>query len=51
MIVRNLKQAGATKRHVISDGWASTRLLLKDDDMGFSFHVTKMLAGSELRMH
>ena len=51
MIVRNLKQAGATKRHVTSDGWASTRLLLKDDGMGFSFHVTKMLAGSELRMH
>src|SRR3546814_15520231 len=26
-------------------------MLLKDDGMGFSFHVTTMFAGSELKMH
>src|SRR3546814_10091642 len=38
-------------RNVRSDGWASARMLLKDDGMGFSFHVTTMFAGSELKMH
>ena len=51
MIIRNLKQAHATERRVQSDGWNSTRLLLKDDGMGFSFHVTTLFAGAELRMH
>lgn len=51
MIIRTLRQARATKRHVRSNGWASTRLLLDNDQMGFSFHVTTMFAGTELRMH
>lgn len=51
MIIRTLAQARATKRHVRSKGWASTRLLLDGDQMGFSFHVTTMFAGTELRMH
>ncbi len=34
-----------------SKGWESARLLLKDDGMGFSFHVTTMYAGDELQMH
>jgi L-ectoine synthase len=51
MIIRNLKQAHATERRVQSDGWNSTRLLLKEDGMGFSFHVTTLFAGAELRMH
>ena len=53
MIVRQLQAARASGRRIVSpDGnWESTRLLLKDDQMGFSFHVTTIYAGAELRMH
>lgn len=51
MIVRQLKDVRKSDRHVVSNGWQSDRLLLKDDDMGFSFHVTTMFAGEELHMH
>lgn len=51
MIIRNLKSIRASDSNVKSDGWVSARMLLKDDDMGFSFHVTTMFAGSELKMH
>jgi len=51
MIVRTLGDIRKTDRNVRSDGWASARLLLKDDGMGFSFHVTTMFAGTELQMH
>jgi len=50
MIVRDLEQARGTRRRVVSQGWESTRLLLKDDAMGFSFHITTIHAGAELRM-
>mgnify|MGYP003638944006 CR=1 FL=1 len=42
MIVRTLQDAEKTDRKVVSpDGnWDSTRLLLKEDNMGFSFHIT-----------
>lgn len=51
MIVRNLPEARVTKRCVESAGWHSVRLLLKDDGMGFSFHITTIYAGAELPMH
>jgi L-ectoine synthase len=51
MIIRNLKTIRASDKNVKSDGWVSARMLLKDDDMGFSFHVTTMFAGSALKMH
>jgi len=53
MIVRQLKEAKQTQRHIVSpDGnWESTRLLLKDDNMGFSFHITTIYAGADFRMH
>ena len=51
MIVRSLKELRKTDRNVKSNGWESARLLLKDDGMGFSFHVTTMFAGEELHMH
>ncbi|WP_260929408.1 ectoine synthase [Novosphingobium sp. 9] len=51
MIVRNLAEIRTSDRHVESKGWHSDRLLLKDDKMGFSFHVTTMFAGEELHMH
>jgi len=51
MIVRDLNEANGTRRRVVSNGWESTRLLLKDDAMGFSFHITTIYAGAELPMH
>ena len=50
MIVRDLSAAEATERRVDSDGWSSVRLLLKDDGMGFSFHITTIEPGAELTM-
>lgn len=53
MIVRSLQEAEKTNRKIVSpDGnWDSTRLLLKDDNMGFSFHITTIFAGADFHMH
>ncbi|MCJ2180701.1 ectoine synthase [Novosphingobium album (ex Hu et al. 2023)] len=51
MIVRKLKDIRKSDKNVKSDGWESARLLLKDDGMGFSFHVTTLYTGAELHMH
>ena len=51
MIVRDLNEAAKTERRVDSEGWNSVRLLLKDDKMGFSFHITTIYEGAELEMH
>ncbi|MFW1676588.1 ectoine synthase [Pontibacter sp. JAM-7] len=47
MIVRKLSEARQSDRRVRSDNWESTRLLLKNDQMGFSFHITTIFAGTE----
>jgi len=51
MIVRSLQEAEKSARRVVSKGWESTRLLLKGDNVGFSFHITTIYAGAELHMH
>ena len=53
MIVRTLQEAEQSARRIVSpDGnWESTRLLLKDDGMGFSFHITTIYKGAELPLH
>ena len=51
MIIRKLDAVRASERNVEGKGWESARLALKDDKMGFSFHVTTMFAGEEIRMH
>lgn len=51
MIVRTLEDAEKTGRRVVTKGWESTRLLLKNDDVGFSFHITTIYAGADLPMH
>ncbi|MCO1335075.1 ectoine synthase [Microbulbifer sp. OS29] len=53
MIVRNLQEANTSGRRIVSpDGnWESTRLLLKDDNMGFSFHITTIYTGADFEMH
>ena len=51
MIVRNLRDAEKTGRRIVTPGWESTRLLLKNDQAGFSFHITTIYRGAELPMH
>lgn len=53
MIVRTLSDAKPTQRHIVSpDGnWESTRLLLAEDKMGFSFHITTIFEGANFQMH
>ncbi len=50
MIVRTLEEARKTSRRVVSKTWESTRLLLKGDNVGFSFHITTMYAGTSTPM-
>lgn len=47
MIVRTLKTARNSGRRIVSETWESTRLLLRSDNMGFSFHITTIYAGTE----
>jgi L-ectoine synthase len=47
MIVRTLDEAEKTARCVVSKNWESVRLLLRGDNMGFSFHITTIYAGTE----
>jgi L-ectoine synthase len=46
MIVRDLADAEASDRRVVSETWESTRLLLSSDQMGFSLHVTTIYPGT-----
>ena len=51
MIVRKLQDAEGSERRIVSKGWESTRLLLKGDNMGFSFHITTIYENAELHLH
>ncbi len=51
MIVRTLQDAVNSDRKVSAEGWESIRLILKDDNMGFSFHITTIYEGADLEMH
>ena len=53
MLVRQLQEAEKTDRKIVdpNGNWDSTRLLLKDDNMGFSFHITTIYEGADFRMH
>ena len=50
MIVRKLSDAVGTDRDVRTTSWRSLRLILAEDGMGFSFHVTTIDAGSSIEM-
>jgi L-ectoine synthase len=50
MIVRSIEDLRGTAREVKAPTWTSTRLLLRSDRMGFSFHETIIRAGTETRM-
>lgn len=53
MIVRKLQETEKTGRLVEdpNGNWESVRLLLKDDNMGFSFHITTIYKGADFQMH
>jgi len=53
MIVRKLSDANQSNRRIVSPdkNWESTRLLLKEDKMGFSFHITTIYEGADFQMH
>ncbi len=50
MIIRNFTEAARSDRRVEGKGWTSVRLLLMDDAMGFSFHITTIHEGAVLEM-
>lgn len=52
MIVRTIDDIKGSKREVFAPNgnWVSRRLLLKNDNMGFSFHETIIFSGTETRI-
>lgn len=51
MIVRTLEECENSERRVATETWESTRMLLKDDQMGYSFHITTIYANKETHIH
>ena len=51
MIVRDFNALKGTERDVSDAQWSSVRMLLADDAMGFSFHITTLAGGSEHTFH
>jgi len=51
MIVRTLEECKNSSRAINGGNWESVRMLLKDDNMGFSFHITTIFAGTETPIH
>ena len=50
MIVRELNEIVDTWRHAKGDGWESRRIVLADDEMGYSMHDTLVHEGAELHL-
>lgn len=51
MIIRDFNELINTDRTVADAKWKSVRMLLADDGMGFSFHITVIEAGSQHTFH
>lgn len=49
MIVRTIDELKGTEKEIFAtnNNWVSRRMLLREDDMGFSFHETIIFAGTE----
>ena len=50
MIVRNIDSMHGTEREVTTSNWSSTRLILSNDKMGFSFHETIVNPNTETKI-
>ena len=51
MIIRDMNELKNSERAVSDARWTSIRMLLADDGMGFSFHITIIEPGSEHTFH
>ncbi|SIO33894.1 ectoine synthase [Salinivibrio sp. ES.052] len=51
MIVRTLEECQNSERRVTAENWESVRMLLRDDNMGFSFHITTIYANTDTHIH
>lgn len=51
MIIRKLSDLKGTKRQVVGKDFVSKRLILKEDNMGFSLNITLIKAGDVLNLH
>ncbi|HET8816728.1 MAG TPA: ectoine synthase [Pseudidiomarina sp.] len=51
MIVRTLEDCRNSDRKVDGKTWNSVRMSLKDDNMGYSFHITTIYANTETPIH
>lgn len=50
MIIRNINTLRGTEKEVNTDNWSSTRLLLQNDNLGFSFHETIVHPNTETKI-
>jgi L-ectoine synthase len=50
MIVRQFGKCEQSNRRIVTKNWESTRMLLKNDGMGFSFHITTIYPGTSTHM-
>lgn len=50
MIIRTIEEISGTSRVMEGKTWISERLLLAEDKMGFSLHITTIAAGSFTKM-
>lgn len=51
MIIKRLKDIRHSDRNIQDKGWESSRMLLADEGMGFSFHITTLKAGGDWTFH
>jgi L-ectoine synthase len=51
LLIKKLSEIRRSGRNVRDKGWESSRLLLAEDGMGFSFHITTLSAGKEWTFH
>lgn len=49
MLIRHLDEISGTERDVYGPGWRSRRLVVADDGLLYSFHVTILDAGARLQ--
>jgi len=49
MLKRTLDQVDGTERDVRGDGWRSRRLVVAEDGTPYSFHITVLDPGAQLR--
>jgi L-ectoine synthase len=51
VLIKKLEDIRRSNRSVSDKGWESSRLLLAEDGMGFSMHVTTLQGGGEWQFH